>query len=132
MSEFIENELDKFLNTGTDLSDPYWALFKVKDQMNTALVEAVKYGYRRGMENNASVADRAEDSATIRYLRHREEILMTAIKWYADKSIYDNPESCPILEIDSDGEEIADEGYTARAALTALQELFKLYGGRKF
>jgi hypothetical protein len=117
MEKLIEEKLSQFLNTGTPEQDPFWALFKIKDQMNDAILESVKHGFREGMKCIPTVKDWADDAATIRFLRHREEILLTALNWYADKKTYDNPDSCPIYEIDNDGEEIADEGYTARTAL---------------
>lgn len=53
MSEQTEAEiaLDKFMSSPTELNDPYWKLFEVKNLVNDALVEAVKYGYTKGYED---------------------------------------------------------------------------------
>lgn len=40
--------LDRFICKPTGDKDPYWDLFKVKEQMNDALVAAVQYGYEKG------------------------------------------------------------------------------------
>jgi regulator of replication initiation timing len=48
--------------------------------------------------------------------------LREALEFYADRNNCNNPESCFIYEVDSDGDEIADEGYTARQALKGIEE----------
>ncbi len=73
VNKLIEEELNKFLSTGTDDTDPYWDLFKCKQAVNDALVEAVKYGFKEGMKRTRGVKDWAEDSATIRMLRQQLE-----------------------------------------------------------
>lgn len=44
----IEESFENFMNLGVEIDDPYWDLFKVKEQMNTALLKAVEYGYKEG------------------------------------------------------------------------------------
>lgn len=39
---------EKFANQPTDWDDPYWQLFEVKDVMNTVILRAVEYGYKKG------------------------------------------------------------------------------------
>lgn len=52
--ETLEDSAEKavidFINSPTDDADDYWKLFKVKYAVNDALVEAVKYGFKRGYE----------------------------------------------------------------------------------
>ena len=56
-------------------------------------------------------------------LKQENARLREALEWYADNKNCANPDSCFIYEIDKDGEEIADEGYTARQALAEADKI---------
>ena len=45
-----EQAVKKFMDTGTPETDPYWSLFRVKEEVNDAIVKAVEYGYKKGYE----------------------------------------------------------------------------------
>lgn len=87
VDKLIEEKLGEFLVTGYGEDDPYWDLFKINRQVNDAVVDAVKYGFREGMKQNRTVKDWAEDSATIRFLRHREEVLLHALYDVTQKGV---------------------------------------------
>jgi hypothetical protein len=44
----VDIACEKFMSEGADLDDPYWQLFKVKVEVNDAIVKAVEYGYKKG------------------------------------------------------------------------------------
>ena len=54
LEQAASEALLKFMNTGTPDTDDYWSLFKVKDEVNDALVRAVEYGYKKGHIAGAS------------------------------------------------------------------------------
>lgn len=49
------SKFQEFINKPTDESDPYWNLFKVKDQMNDTIIEAVKYGFLQGFKEGIKI-----------------------------------------------------------------------------
>lgn len=48
-TEKINTQVDQHMNTGVDDKDEYWSLFRCKDAVNTAIVEAYRLGYKRGL-----------------------------------------------------------------------------------
>ena len=56
-------------------------------------------------------------------LKKENARLREALGFYADNKNCANPDSCFIYEIDKDGKEIADGGYTARQALSEADKI---------
>jgi hypothetical protein len=54
-------------------------------------------------------------------LQAENKKLREALEWYANRKNCDNPDFAHV-EIDEDGEEIADGGYRARKALEEVKE----------
>lgn len=50
LNDPAEVAFTKFLNKPTEFDDPYWQLFEIKDVMNTTILRAVEYGYKKGFE----------------------------------------------------------------------------------
>lgn len=124
----IEKALNKYFSTGLPVDDPYWRLFNVNKQMSEAILEAIRHGFREGYKACNSIADRMEDAATIRYLRHREEILLETVEFYADtdRNIANISSDYNELYIGHDGEKDVWKlvyGKMARDALSKLKEL---------
>lgn len=51
------------------------------------------------------------------------QVLKLANEFYANTENCNNPEGCFIYEVDTDGEEISDEGYTALKAKIKVEEI---------
>lgn len=92
------------------MSDNKWELWKAHNLSETQSIlihDLCKRAYLAGQND----------------LKKENARLREALGFYADNKNCANPDSCFIYEIDKDGEEIADEGYTARQALAELDKM---------
>jgi hypothetical protein len=109
--------LENHMNKGEDQSDPYWLLFKCKDAVNDSIVNAYSLGFKRGYAQ--AQKDMIKE---IQKLKKQNEILKSAVEFYADKKNINFMDGCHI-EKNEDGEEVADGGYRARQALKDAEEI---------
>lgn len=48
LNKQAKQAVDKFFDTPTPDSDPYWSLFGVTNKVHDSIIEAVKYGFEQG------------------------------------------------------------------------------------
>ena len=86
-----EQAFDKFLHQGTNDDDPYWQLFECKDIVNTFIMKAVEYGYKKGYEQ----ADKVPSAFTIMKMKKLEPLISKIGGWsnfiaYLEKHFEEN------------------------------------------